>query len=222
MLTLLRQDDDGSHAETDLLPSRAVQATTLLTYLWDNYISLTSCTHLFLMGTNIGHWAITSWIKSNEDLAMSSITRTIQFVTDVSLQAVRSPTNDLLSPWYHRTSQIFLTHEHNFWAQDYAQKPKRKFGRLLKCEEEGVGDMLRVHSERVWEVLLEETREWRESHAAEVSEVEEVMEDISGSAPAATKLPPVGNFAFSPAPKASEVDMAARAPALRLSRSPGR
>lgn len=177
------------------------------------------------MGTNIGHWAITSWIKSNEDVAMTSLTRTIQFITDVSLQAVRSPTNDLLSPWYHRTSQIFLTHEHNFWAQDYAQKPKRKFGRLLKCEEEGVGDMLREHQERVWEVLLEDTREWRENHAAEVSEVEEAMdamEDVSGLTPAATKLPPVGNFALSPAAKAPEVDMAARAPALRLSRSPGR
>lgn len=174
------------------------------------------------MGTNIGHWAITNWIKSNEDTAMTSLTRTVQFIVDVSLQAVRSPTNDLLSPWYHRTSQIFLTQEHNFWAQDYAQKPKKKFGRLLKSGEEDVGSMLREHREQVMDLLLADTEEWRENR--DVSEVEEDAMDVSESA-LAPKPPPVGNFALSPAAKAPEMEgsaMPTSAPALRLSRSPGR
>lgn len=222
--------DEQDHEDTDLLAKRANEATELLNYLWDNYIELADSTHVFLLGTNVGHVAITNWIRAHEETAMDRIDRTIHFISDVALQACRSPTNDLLSPWYYRTSQIFLGSEHNFWASDFAQKPKKKFGRVMRTDGEHMGDMMLEQKSRVLDVLLEETEEWRSGRLATDDEVEDEEEDgvrlydvdedameiSEGAAPpsSARKLPPVGNFALSPARRSSPA-------AGQSSRTPG-
>ena len=171
-------------------------------------------THVFLLGTNIGHIAITNWIRAHEDAAIDRIDKTIHFIEDVPLQACRSPTNDMLSPWYYRTSLIWLANAHNFWASDFAAKRKKKFGRVDRTAGAHISDMLAEQRERVLEVLLEETEEWRAGKEDEDQEDELADEDameIEGGDPASSlpaasslrRLPPVGNFALSPAPRSS-------------------
>lgn len=161
------------------------------------------------MGTNIGHVAITNWIRSHEDAAMDRVDRTIHFIEDVSLQACRSQTNDMLSPWYYRTSMIWLAKEHNFWASDFAQKPKKKFGRVMRTEGDHISDMLMEQKEKVLSTLIEDTEDWRRSRSAtdDEEDVGDAMDLVDGE-PVATssstrRLPPVGNFALSPAPRSS-------------------
>lgn len=222
--------DDQDHEETDFVAKRAGEATQLLTYLWENYIELADSTHIFLLGTNIGHVAITNWTRSHEETAMDLVDHTIHFIADVALQACRSPTNDLLSPWYYRTSSVWLGSEHNFWASDFAQKPKKKFGRVARAAGEHMGDMLLEQKESVFELLLDKTEDWRLEHHPtddedELGEEDEgVRGDVDNDAmeisegdtmASARRLPPVGNFALSPAPRASP---AAAGPS---SRTPG-
>jgi hypothetical protein len=64
---------------------------------------------------------------------MERVDRTIHFIEDVDLQACRSTTNDMLAPWYYRTSMIYLSSSHNFWSSVFATtKPKKKFGFFIK------------------------------------------------------------------------------------------
>lgn len=135
----------------------------------------------------------------------------MHFIENVPLQACRSPTNDMLSPWYYRTSLIWLANAHNFWASDLAAKPKKKFGKVHRTSGEHISDMLVEQREMVLEVLLEETEEWRLSKEAtdEEGDVDEDAMEIEGGdaslpgAASARRLPPVGNFALSPAPRSS-------------------
>jgi histone deacetylase 6 len=224
--------DEQDHEGSDLLTKRCAEATELLNYLWDNYIELANSTHLFLFGTNVGHIAITQWIKTHETAAMERVDRTIHFIEDVDLQACRSTTNDMLAPWYYRTSMIYLSSGHNFWDSVFATtKPKKKFGCVIKRANgtaKHISDMLLEQKDEVMEALLEETKEWRSSRpfdvndddedgivggseAMEISEADPLPEVTSSF----KKLPPVGNFALSPAPRSSPAGPGSRTPSAR-------
>jgi histone deacetylase 6 len=133
---------------------------------------------------------------------MDRVDRTFHFVEDVALQACRSSTNDMLSPWYYRTSSIWLANAHNFWDSDFAQKPKKKFGRVMRTDGENLSDMLLEQRGEVLGKLVEETDVWRRENP--VSEDEgDGMEGLEGgvgaadSSSSAKRLRPVGNFVLS-------------------------
>lgn len=194
-------DGQQKHEEVDSVENRTLEATQLLSYLWDNYIELNDSTHVFLMGTNIGHGAIINFIKANEERAQDQLTGAISFVQDVPLQSCRSVNNDALGvslgSWYHSISLVFVTSEHNFWSSDVSRKPKKRFGKVNRSSEETITDMLIEHQDAVFELLSEDTQEWRS--ARPMSEDEATVDR-----PAASQLPPISNFSLSPAPKASK------------------
>jgi len=191
-------DDESAlqgHESADRTESRTEEATQLLTYLWDNYIELNDATHVFLMGTNTGHGAIINFIKANEQRAQETLTKTISFVEDVSLQSCKSSTNDALAGWYYQSSMVFVSARHNFWYSEYARKIKKRFGHVFKSFEEDISGMLAAHKDIVLEMLLEQTEDWRNNRPT--TDDEEMAE---ANAPDQTRgrsnLPPIGNFAL--------------------------
>lgn len=144
------------------------------------------------MGTNVGHGAITSFIKANEERAQRTITKAISFVEDVPLLSCKSQTNDLLPNWYYSSSMVFVTQDHNYYNSEIAKKPKKRFGAITRTDASSVSDMLLEAREMVFESLLEETEDWRNKVPSE----DDMDTSSSGSPP--RKLPPVGNFAMSP------------------------
>ena len=194
--------DGQEHEPSDDPILRTQEAIMLLTYLWDNYIELSDATHVFLMGTNIGHGAITGWIKGHEDIAYESVTGAISFVKDVPLQSCKSATDDGLAVWYYRHSQVFVEHEHGFWNTEVAKKPKKRFGKVERSEKESITEMLIEHKDAVFELLSSATADWKEPAAAN----DDDTMDTGNFEPVATlksKMPPVGNFALSPRPHPS-------------------
>jgi hypothetical protein len=160
---------------------------------------------------------------------MERVDRTIHFIEDVDLQACRSTTNDMLAPWYYRTSMIYLSSSHNFWSSVFATtKPKKKFGFFIKRANgtaEHISDMLLEQKDEVMEALLEETKEWRSSRPFNATDDDEdgivggseAMEisdpdPLPGATSSFKKLPPVGNFALSPAPRSSPAGPGSRTP----------
>lgn len=209
------ETDGQEHTENDSVEHRTREATQLLTYLWENYIELNDTTQVFLMGTNIGHAAIINFIKAHEDQAQRLITEAISFVVDVGLMSCKSATNDMLAGWYYHHSTVFVAHAHGFWQTDLVRKPRKRFGHTERSKGDNITDMLMEHKEAVFETLLEDTEEWREHHTSS-------DEGVGMASP--NKLPPVKNFALSPAPRtpgtAGSVDMMNSMGSVPGSRSP--
>lgn len=155
-------DVDGEHEDNDSIENRTREATSLLTYIWDNYIMLGESTHIFLMGTNTGHGAILNFIRANEERAQM-LNTAISFVEDVPLLSAKSQTNDAFARWYHGASQVFVSGEHGFWATDFARKPKKRFGRVIQSSRSSLPEMLQAHSSTVFECLSERTEGWTNS-----------------------------------------------------------
>lgn len=192
--------DSQEHEEFDTVEYRTKEATQLLTYIWDNYIELSSSTHVFLLGTNTGHGAVINFIKANEERAQEQLTTAISFVEDVPLQSCKSATDPNFAPWYHANSLVFVAPDHNFWTSGLEAKPKKRFGRISKSAYNGWNDMLIEQRDKVFAHMLRQTSGW-ERNAAE----DDVM-NVSGEYPPTSpkeQLPPVGNFALSPRPKNS-------------------
>ena len=204
------EDDSQEYAELNSVEARTKEAAQLLTYLWDNYIELNDATHVFLMGTNMGHGAIIKFIKDNEDRAQDRLSAVISFVQDVALQSCKSATNDTLAPWYYSKSLVYVTKEHNFWYSDLCRKPKKRFGKIAKSSSDSISDMLVEHRDAVCNQLLNETAAWR----AQKPDPDDM--DMGDTSP--TKMPPVGNFALSPRPK--DVANSTASPRGRQSRTP--
>lgn len=183
--------DAQDHQDSESPESRIKEATELLAYLWDNYIELSDSTHIFLIGTNIGHGAITNFIKSNEDRAQRMITKAISFVEDVPLLSCKSQTNDYLPSWYFATSMVFISQDHAYFSNEIAKKPKKRFGAITRTDAGTISDMLLESKEAVFKCLLDETEEWRNKAPSEDDM------DTSSSESSTQKLPPVGNFAMS-------------------------
>ncbi|EME47335.1 histone deacetylase hda1-like protein [Dothistroma septosporum NZE10] len=193
--------DNREHKETDSIESRTREATQVLTYLWENHVELNEATHVFLMGTNIGHGAILNFIKAHEDQAQNLMTKVISFVQDVSLISCKSPTNDLLPGWYYSTSMVFVANDHSYWATEYARKPKKRFGRVSRSEESSISDMLLEHRDEIFRTLLSETAEWRAQKPEESEDGRDVNDAAPARSPSPKKMPPFGNVILSPAPK---------------------
>ncbi|KAF2165028.1 hypothetical protein M409DRAFT_55934 [Zasmidium cellare ATCC 36951] len=211
-------DADGQeHNDNDSVENRTREATMLLTYLWENHIELNDPTHVFLMGTNIGHAAIINFIKSHEDQAQSLITETISFVVDVGLMSCKSATNDMLPGWYYQHSMVFIARDHHFWQSDFVRKPRKRFGHTQQSSSDTISDMLIDHKDAIFELLLEDTVEWRGQQIPSDNGVGSDSAQISPS-----KLPPVHNFAFSPGPRTPGTTSSATMnnPAVAGNRSP--
>lgn len=192
------EDDDQEHEDNDSVENRTRQATHLLNYLWDNYVELGDATHIFLMGTNIGHGAIVNFIKAHEEQAQRVITEAISFVADVTLMSCKSATNDLLPGWYYQHSMVFVSRAHHFWDSEFVRKPKKRFGHMFKSEAADISDMLIESKDSVFETFLEDTEEWRAQNTPGDDDMGGVAE-TSQSSP--NRMPSVANFALSPAPK---------------------
>lgn len=188
-------DDSETHEHQDSESPeyRIKEATELLTYLWDNYIELSDSTHIFLLGTNIGHGAITNFIKANEDRAQRMITKAISFVEDVPLLSCKSQTNDYLPTWYYSSSMVFIAQDHAYFSNEIAKKPKKRFGAITRSDAGSISDMLLEAKEMVFECLLDETEEWRSK-----AQSDDGMNTSSSLESSPNKLPPVANFAMSP------------------------
>lgn len=191
------EDDLQEHEKADSIEHRTREATQVLTYLWDNYIEVNDATHVFLMGTNTGHGAIINFIKANEERAEDRITKAISFVEDVPLQVCRSATNENLAKWYYSASLVFVAGQHNFWASDYARKPKKRFGRMFKSGDENISDMLTDHKDTVTDALLSETAAWRMQKPARriTSAAAHDESPIAPETDAKRKLP-IGSFSL--------------------------
>lgn len=196
--------DTNEHQDSNIVEDRAREATHLLTYLWDNYIELNESTHVFVIGTNTGHNAITNFIKQNEERAQEQLTAAISFVEDVPFQSCKSANYESLSLWYYACSLVFVGAEHNFWYSDHSHKRRKRFGKVTKSESRSVSDMLLEHKDAVLELLSQETEGWR---AKQASAGNGSAMDVSGAVLAATGLspsrgmPPIANFSPSASPR---------------------
>ncbi|KAL2350454.1 histone deacetylase [Cryomyces antarcticus] len=158
-----RQDELG-YAEADKANVRADATKELALYLWENYIECVSATHVFFLGVGDAYKGLTDLLNTNENCA-DRITYVVNFVAaSTAFQGVKGNSNEQLSSWYYQHSLIFLANDHSAWDPEYVRTIRRKkYGKLVQSPFKTLKRMMEEHKSQVFELLLEETQDWREN-----------------------------------------------------------
>lgn len=130
------------------------QVTSLVCYLWDNYIQMYEAPDIFLMGVGEAYLGV-KMLLINRD-CRARIAGVVNFVTG-SLKPVKSDVDTGLSGWYRDNSRVYLAGDHAAWADpDLAKKvQKRRFGTVVKSSASGLNRMMASHSSEAQAWVME-------------------------------------------------------------------
>lgn len=76
------------------------------------------------------------------------------FVYHTPIYSVHEEFFSQMGKYYQKRSRIFVHDSHPVWDPERGKKPSKKFGRLVKSDEDSLGRMLWHHREEVQEFLL--------------------------------------------------------------------
>ncbi|KAH7025471.1 histone deacetylase [Macrophomina phaseolina] len=177
-------NDLPEYAEADSDEARGLLTRELITYLWENYISLGDNTHKFFIGVGAAYsgildlmgengkytrsllWALDETNKSASDDCTKETDHIFAFVGENSLQSIKKLTDDYIGHWYYDSSHVFVANNHAAWDPARQRKLRKKYGNVLRSQHSDLSEMLEEHRATVTEVLLSKTEEWREEQAA--------------------------------------------------------
>ncbi|KAF2862175.1 Arginase/deacetylase [Piedraia hortae CBS 480.64] len=149
-----RPTDSSAHNTTR---TRADRAEEWLDRVWQDFVSYTAPSRVFMLGTNIAHPAMTSWIRRNPHLAMSEIGMVISIMDDLPITSCKSDTVHELTSWYFTHSLVYLLRSHLYW-DEVGRKPRRKFGIVKQTYVDSAGEMLGVHFNEITKLIGEDLR----------------------------------------------------------------
>ncbi|KAF4120950.1 histone deacetylase 6 [Geosmithia morbida] len=130
------------------------QITSLVCYLWDNYIQMFSADEIFLMGVGNAYLGVKVLLVNRE--CKERISGIVNFVTG-NLRPVKSDIDERLSAWYKDNSRVYVAGDHACWSDpDLMRKVnKRRFGSVVRSPAHGLNRMMRTHAAEAHEWILE-------------------------------------------------------------------
>jgi len=159
------------------------------------------------MGVGAAYASIIELLKDNQRV-FPRVEKVFFFVGDQAMQSCRSDTGDELLHWYYRNSMVYVAQSHHIWEYTEKKKPKKRFGNLVKSENDDMQGMLAHHKDEIVEMMKEATGGWEEpaedsgekqNGGGGDSEDELVGEKkMADPLQSPIRLPPMGNFALSP------------------------
>ncbi|KAF2423171.1 putative histone deacetylase [Tothia fuscella] len=168
---LTGEADARGFVEPDSIEVRAERTRELSQYLWDNYIEINDCTHVFLMGVGAAYSNIV-WLLGTHASCSSKVDHIFNFVSEQPLVPAQRPADDFFADWYYKenNSDIYVAHNHAAWAPDRQRRIRKKYGNIHQSDMNDLSEMLIAHKEEITDKLLEFTKGWRDSRRRETTQ----------------------------------------------------
>lgn len=130
------------------------QVTSLVCYLWDNYLQLYEAPDIFLMGVGEAYLGV-KVLLINRD-CRARIAGVVNFVTG-ALKPVKSDVDPGMSGWYRDNSRVYLAGDHAAWLDPELTKKvqKRRFGTVVRSPAAGLNRMMAGHAAEVHEWVMD-------------------------------------------------------------------
>ncbi|KAG6832626.1 hypothetical protein H0H92_014462 [Tricholoma furcatifolium] len=109
----------------------------ILTYLWDNYVQLSSARDVILIGHGPGSRPIMDLLERRTASVMKSVKAVVQIVGHSTLPATPKYMDDL-TEWYRKNSFVVLPSTHSALTPTLKPKDLRRHGELVPIDESQV------------------------------------------------------------------------------------
>lgn len=122
-------DDDNYYA---LFASQEV-----CLYLWDKYLSVFDAQNVIMVGFGDAYAGLVHLVGHRD--TREKVNCVINFISETQLRPIVSIIDEYITDWFYRSSLVFTADTHPCWdVSTNPKKPRRKFGRVLRCDSTGL------------------------------------------------------------------------------------
>ena len=156
------------------------QITSLVCYLWDNYIQMYEAEDIFLMGVGNAYLGVKMLLISRSD-SKDRLSGVVNFVSG-NLRPVKSDADETLSSWYRDNSKVYVAADHACWADHELTRKvhKKRFGAVERSPERGLNKMMAAHATQAQDFIMSRVKSGSDDED-ESGEEGDTTEDEGGS-----------------------------------------
>ncbi|KAI5963445.1 HDA1 [Candida pseudojiufengensis] len=142
-------------------------AQELLLYIWDNYVSFfNQLKNVVLVGFGDSYQSIVHLYSKRPAAEIKLLVKfTIAFINKTPLKPIVPVMDESMVDWFYQNSTIFTSRNNQCWnnvAEDL-KRPRRKFGRVLKAQADGLFDVINEKFEEGVDNILDNIEEFSSS-----------------------------------------------------------
>lgn len=144
--------------------SGTVSSQDVLTYVWDNYLKFfQNLQKLAFIGIGDAYGGIVHLLGHRDTRAV--VKCAISFVDKKPLKVMVPLIDETLGDWYYKNSLIFTSNTHSCWGStsNENKKLRKKYGRVLRAESDGMVNIFDERFEEATDFILDSFEEWSES-----------------------------------------------------------
>lgn len=142
----------------------STSSSEVLLYLWDNYIQyFFKAQKIIFVGFGSSYSGIVHLLGHRE--VRSKCKAAISFIDRVPLKPIVPLVDEAMTEWFFKNSLIFTSRNHSCWGLDgnETKKPRRKFGRVLKADNDGLDNIVEERFEEATDFILDSIEDFESS-----------------------------------------------------------
>ncbi|SCU88577.1 LADA_0E10968g1_1 [Lachancea dasiensis] len=139
-------------------------AQEVLVFVWDNYLKFFPLLNkLAFVGIGDAHSGVVHLLGHRD--TRSVVKAAISFIDQKPLRPLIPLVDESLADWYYKNSLVFASMENACWGSDDndQKKPRKKFGRVLKCDTDGLNNNFEERFDEATDFILDAFEEWSDS-----------------------------------------------------------
>lgn len=142
--------------------SAIINAQEILSFIWDKYIKfLNTTTKLAFIGIGDASAGIVNLLGHRD--TRSKARAAISFIGHKTLKPLIPLVDETLTEWYFKNSLVFSNKNHSCWGDSENKKPRKKFGRVLRCNSDGINRNIEERFDEATDFILDSFEEWSDS-----------------------------------------------------------
>lgn len=139
--------------------SAVLTSQEVLLFLWDNYLKyFPSLTKVAFVGVGDAYAGVIHLLGHRD--TRSVVKSVINFVGKKQLRALIPLVEESLAEWYFKNSLVFTDYSHSCWGDSETKRPRKKYGRVLKCDTNGLNNIIEERFEETTDFILDSFEEW--------------------------------------------------------------
>lgn len=144
--------------------SAMITSQEVLVYIWDNYLKyFPSLAKVAFIGVGDAYSGIVHLLGHRD--TRSVVKAAVSFVDTKPLKSLVPLVDESLGNWYFKNSLVFTSKNHSCWGTDGNEnkKPRKRFGRVLKCDTTGMNNIVEERFQEATDFILDSFEEWSDS-----------------------------------------------------------
>lgn len=142
--------------------SAMITSQEVLLYIWDNFVKyFPSLSKVVFVGIGDSYSGIVHLLGHRDTRTV--VKAVINFVGRKQLKPLVPLVDESLGDWYFKNSLVFTDRNHPCWVDNENKKPRKKFGRVLRCESDGLNANMEERFDEATDFILDSFEEWSDS-----------------------------------------------------------